>query len=182
MKIRNERMKIEIKYFLPMVRRGGQGCQTPPPPARPKLWTALPMARHGSLWNPMDPYGFQWAPIGSNGFSLSRGAKTLDFEHLDTLFLCRSVHFFILSNFSERYKGRKCLQRSKPCFTMRFKGFRGPLSPREGAKTLDFDHFNTIFLCRSVHFVVLGHFLERYRGRKCVQRSKPCFTMRNQRF
>jgi hypothetical protein len=63
-----------------------------------------------------------------------------------------------------------------------FKGFEGPLSPREGAETLDFDHLSTLFLRRSVHFIILGNFLERYQGRKWDQRSKPCFTMEIQRF
>ena len=62
------------------------------------------------------------------------------------------------------------------------KGFLAPPSPFWGARNLHFYHFNTLFLLRSVCFCILAHFLERYRGRKWLQRSKPCFTMGNQRF
>ena len=64
---------------------------------------------HGFLWNAMGPYGSQWDPVDANGFCVSNcfkgpltvreGAETLDPDHLDTLFLRRSVHFFILGNF-----------------------------------------------------------------------------------
>jgi hypothetical protein len=38
------------------------------------------------------------------------------------------------------------------------KGFWAPPSPREGAESLDSDHLNTLFLRRSVHFIILGSF------------------------
>ena len=59
---------------------------------------------------------------------------------------------------------------------------KGPLSPREGAEFMISEHFNTLFLRESVYSVILGNLLERYGGRKRVQRSKPCFTMQIQRF
>ena len=59
---------------------------------------------------------------------------------------------------------------------------QAPPSPLEGPEFMLSDHFNTLFLRKRVCSVVLGNFLERYRGRKCVQRSKPCFTMQIPRF
>ena len=64
----------------------------------------------------------------------------------------------------------------------KFKGFWAPPSPLEGVEFMLSEHFNTLFLRKSVYSVILGNFLERYGGRKCVQRSKPCFTMQIQRF
>ena len=120
------------------------------------LWD--PMDCHGFQWYPMGPCGYQWIPMDPSGFCALKGfwgPKTLDFNHLNTLFLRRSVHFFILGNFLERYRGRKCLQRSKPCSTMRNRRFLGPAQPARRCENLDFGPFEHIILkkkCVQMHF------------------------------
>ena len=70
------------------------------------------LLRSRILWDPMRPRG---RVRGG-----SRPSETIESDHLNTLFLRRSVYFFILSHFLERYRGRKSLRRSEPCSTMRF--------------------------------------------------------------
>ena len=70
------------------------------------------LLRSRILWDPMRPRG---RVRGG-----SRPSETIESDHLNTLFLRRSVYFFILGNFWERYRGRKWPRRSKPCSTMRF--------------------------------------------------------------
>ena len=121
------------------------------------LWD--PMDCHGFQWYPMGPCGSQWIPMDPSGFCVLQGflgPETLDFTHLNTLFLRRSVYFVILGNFLERYRGRKCVQRSKPCFTMQTQRFLGSANRARKCENDDFRAFEHTFLrkkCVEVHFL-----------------------------
>ena len=118
---------------------------------------------------------------GFKGFegplSPREGAETLDFDNLNALFCAEVCISSFWATFWSAIKEGNASNAQNLVLQWEIKGFWAPPSPREGAETLDLDHLNTPFLRRSVHFIILGNFSERYQGRKWVQRSKPSFTM-----